>query len=176
MKLLTTLLLTLAMSATAALAQSTSDYDRLSDADGETVIYKGECTFSDLQAEETFAWLARGSEAYTPDKESVGYLRRMLPAYDLVVLMGTWCSDTQDLLPKLHKTLVQTAYPLAQLKMYGVDRAKEAKYVEHKLYDASRVPTIVVVKNHMEVGRIVETPQGSVEQNLAAIIKKSRGE
>jgi hypothetical protein len=90
--------------------------------------------------------------------------------------MGTWCSDTKDLLPKLHKSLVQTGYPMEQLKMYGVDRAKEAKYVEHKLYNAERVPTIVLVRNNMEVGRIVESPTGTIEQNLAAIIRKNRGE
>lgn len=162
---------------TALFAQSqTSDYDVLKDADGETVIFKGQCSFSDLQSEETFGWLGRGSEAYTPDKESIVYLRRALPGYDLVVLMGTWCEDTQNLLPKLHKTLMQTAYPMAQLQMYGVDRVKEAKYVEHKLYHVERVPTIIVIKNHNEIGRIVETPVGSIEQNLAAIVKKNRGE
>lgn len=162
---------------TALFAQSqTSDYDVLKDADGETVIFKGQCSFSDLQSEESFGWLTRGSEAYMPNKESIGYLRRNLAGYDLVVLMGTWCEDTQNLLPKLHKTLTQTAYPLVQLKMYGVDRAKEAKYVEHKLYHADRVPTIVVIKNHNEIGRIVESPAGSIEQNLAAIVKKNRGE
>jgi hypothetical protein len=34
----------------------------------------------------------------------------------------------------------------------------------------------VVVKNNMEVGRIVESPTGTIEQNLAVIIKKNRGE
>src|SRR4028119_2506297 len=125
MKRIPALLLSLFMS-TALFAQSaTSDYDVLKDKDGETIIFKGQCSFSDLQGEESFGWLSRGSEAYTPDKESIAYLRRNLPGYNLVVVMGTWCSDTQDLLPKLHKTLTNTAYPLAQLAMYGLDRAKE---------------------------------------------------
>jgi len=172
MKILTLLAAALTISLSAA---AQSDYDVSKDKEGATV-WKGECTFADMEGETAFSWLKKGADAYTPDKDALLYLRRNLQGYDLVVLMGTWCSDTQDLLPKLQKTLQMTAYPLTQLKMYGVDREKQAKYVEHQLYNLDRVPTIILVKNHTEVGRIVESAPGSIEKALAAMIRKHRGE
>ncbi len=149
-----------------------SDYDVSKDKENGAVVYKGECTFADLQKEPSFGWVAKDAAAYTPDTNAIKYLKKHLPDYDFVVLMGTWCDDTHVLLPKYYKVLQQTNYPMAKLKMYGVDRAKTTKYVEHKLYKIVNVPTIIVIKNHTEVGRIVETTKRNIETDLIAIIQK----
>ncbi len=60
---------------------------------------------------------------------------------------------------------------MEQYLMYGVDRAKEAKYIEHKLYRVEKVPTIIVLKDNTEVGRIVENTKKSIEEDLMEIIK-----
>jgi hypothetical protein len=75
------------------------------------------------------------------------------------------------LIPRLYKTMKASNYPMSQVSMYGVDRAKQAKYVEHQLYRLERVPTIMVFKGFIEVGRIIETAEKSVEEDLARIIK-----
>jgi hypothetical protein len=151
--------------------QTGSDFDISKDKENGAVVYKGQCTFEDLQKESSFGWLDRGTNAYKPDSNAVKYLKKHLGGYDLVILMGTWCEDSQNLLPKLRKTLQAAAYPMSKLSMYGVDRAKTAKNVEHRLYKLEKVPTIVVYKNYMEVGRIVETVKKSIEADLMAIVK-----
>jgi len=55
--------------------------------------------------------------------------------------------------------------------MFGVDRDKQAKYVEHKIYKIKDVPTVIVFKDHLEIGRITETVKKSVEADLANIIR-----
>lgn len=162
----------LLVSASAAFAQS--DYDVSKDKENGSVVYKGQMTFADLEKESDFAWFTRGSKAYVPDSVTVAYLKKQLPNYEIIVLMGTWCEDSQNLVPKLHKVLQAAGYPMEKYTMYGVDRAKTAKYVEHKLYKVEKVPTIILSKDHNEVGRIVETlTKKNIESDLAAIIRKN---
>jgi hypothetical protein len=157
--------------ATNTLLAQAPDYDVLKDAGNGSVVFKGEFGFKELMTEPTFSWMQRGSAAYKPDSTAVTYLAKHMPGYQMVVLLGTWCEDSQNLIPKLYKTLVSAEYPMSSLKMYGLDRAKEAKYVEAKLYKASKVPTIVLYKDHAEIGRIVESVSKSIEIDLAQIIR-----
>ena len=74
------------------------------------------------------------------------------------------------MLPILYKILQLTAYPMSQYVMYGVDRAKTSKYVEHKLYKIENVPTVILLHGNKEVGRITESVKKSVEADLAYMI------
>ncbi|MGN6569269.1 MAG: hypothetical protein ACTHJ0_15010 [Flavipsychrobacter sp.] len=152
-------------------AMAQSDYDVLKDKKSKATIYKGECTFDDLQKNSSFSWLQRGASEYNPDTAAVKYLKQYLPNYQVVVFMGTWCDDTYTVLPKLYKILQVTGYPMKNYTMYGVDKAKEAKYVESKLYKIENVPTIIVMRNMSEIGRIVEVPRRRVEVEIASLIQ-----
>ncbi len=171
------LLLAAFLFSTTAMAQSlpASDFDRSKDPENGAVVFKGAVTLADLQKEPSFAWLATGMKAYTPQADAVQYLKTHLPGYELVVLMGTWCDDSQQQLPRLFKTLQAAGYPAEQVTMFGVDRAKEAKNVERRIYNVERVPTIILYKDHQEVGRIVEAPKTSIEGDLEAMIKGKDG-
>jgi len=147
-----------------------SDYDRISDANGN-LIYKGECTINDLYKEPDFSWLGRGVDSYTPDSIAVKYLKKTLGQYNIVVVMGTWCEDSQNLVPKLYKTLVEASFPMSQYQMFGVDREKKTKNIEHELYKIKFVPTIIVRKGPQEIGRIVESVKKNIETDLMHIIQ-----
>jgi len=152
-------------------AMAQSDYDVLKDKKSKATVYKGECTFDDMLKQASFGWLQRGAAEYTPDTSAIKYLKQYMPNYEVVVFMGTWCDDTYTVLPKLYKVLQATGYPMKNYTMYGVDRAKEAKYVESKLYKIENVPTIIVMKNMSEIGRIVEVPKRRVEVEIAGLIQ-----
>lgn len=152
-----------------------SDYDTSRDKENEAVVYKGRFTFEDLKKELSFTWFKSGTDNYKPDAATIEFLKNQLPDYEMVVLLGTWCDDSQDMLPKLYKVLQLSAYPMSKYSMYGVDRAKTAKYSEHKQYDLKNVPTIILIKDHKEAGRIVETVKKSLEQDLRDIIEKDKG-
>ena len=148
-----------------------SDYDVSKDKENGAVVFKGQMSFADMEQEPTFSWLKHGTDAYKPDTTTMKYLKKNLPNYEIVVLMGTWCDDSQNMIPKLRKVLQLAGFPMAKYTMYGLDRAKTAKYVEHKLYKVDKVPTVIIYKNHMEQGRITETVKKSVEKDLAEIIR-----
>jgi hypothetical protein len=152
-------------------ADAQKKYDVSKDPEEEGLVYNGPCTFGDLDAEKTFDWFKAGSAGYTPDAPSVAYLKKNLPTYELVVFMGTWCDDSHNLVPKLYKVLQQANYPMSQYTMFGVDRQKTTKNSEHLKYKITLVPTIIVLKDHKEVGRITETIDKSVEEDLVKIVK-----
>jgi hypothetical protein len=51
-----------------------------------------------------------------------------------------------------------------------VNRKKEALNIEHKFYNIERVPTIIVMHQYREVGRIIESVSGSIEEALLNIM------
>jgi len=150
-------------------AYAQSGYDVIKDNDA--VIFKGLCTFDDLNKEPSFSWLQKGMNAYKPDSAKIVYLKKNLPKYKMVVFMGTWCDDSHFLIPKLEKVLTLSGYPMSQYTMYGMDREKKAKNMEHRIYNITNVPTMIVYKGNQELGRITETVKKNIETDLINIIK-----
>jgi hypothetical protein len=136
------------------------------------LVFKGPITLADLNGEPSFKWMKKGMDSYEPDANAVTYLAKALPPYTLIVLMGTWCDDSQNLIPKLAKVLQAAKFPTQHMAMWGVDRAKQTGGVENRTFELKKVPTIIVFKGNREVGRIVESVSRSVEVDLAQILQK----
>lgn len=140
-----------------------------SDTEGE-IIYKGTCTFNDISALPAFHW-EENVAAYTPDEGRIALLKDKLPNYQLVVFLGTWCEDSHRLLPQLYKVLQATGYPLEQVRLEALDRDKKGKNNSEQQYEVLFVPTILVFKDGVLIGRITETVQESVEGDLAKMME-----
>ncbi|MFA6150583.1 MAG: thioredoxin family protein [Chitinophagaceae bacterium] len=142
------------------------------DQTGRTM-FVGRCTFDDLNDEASFDWIAMGSGAYNPDPAVTEELKKALPACQLVIFMGTWCEDTQNLLPKLYKTMMLSR-SYTNYKMYALDRSKKSKDNEQDPFKVTLVPTIIIMKDGVELGRIVEAPKQSIETDLLAIVSPKK--
>ncbi len=147
-----------------------SDFRTSKDPENGSVVLKGNVMYRDLEREPTFGWMKTNAEKYSPDANSIKYLSEHLPNYKIVVFLGTWCEDSQYLIPKLHKLLGLTNYPMGSYMMFGVDRAKTSLNEEQMLYKIVNVPTIILYKDNREAGRIVETVQATLEADLIKII------
>jgi hypothetical protein len=157
-----------------AIAQSPKPGYSVSKDNTGTIIFNGQITFDDLNKEKSFGWLKSGADDYKPKAAAIAYLTKNLSQYNMIVFMGTWCSDSRYLVPKLEKVLQLTAYPMQQNTMYGVDHAKKTKAIADDKYNITLVPTIILLKGQQEIGRITETVQASIEADLAAIIQKDQ--
>jgi thiol-disulfide isomerase/thioredoxin len=155
-------------------AWAQSDYDRSTDKENGSLVFRGQMTFDDLLKEKSFSWLESGAAEYAPNSEALEYLKKEVGGYEIVIFAGTWCDDSKLWLPRLYKVMQAANYPMRRYSMYGVDRAKTSKYVENKLYKIELVPTIILLKKNKEVGRIVETPKKTIEQDLADFIKRDK--
>lgn len=149
-----------------------SDYYTSVDSQNGSVVFKGQILFNDLQKEPSFKWLESGINAYKPDMQDMAFLQQHLANYSIVTVMGTWCEDSQILVPKLLKVMGMVNYPMPMYTMYGVDRNKQTKYGESKFYNITRVPAFILVKDNEEVGRITESVSKSIEADLRVIIEK----
>ncbi|WP_226064499.1 TlpA family protein disulfide reductase [Kaistella polysaccharea] len=119
-------------------------------------------------------WYVSEHDEYTLDEKSVAELKKeKLNSYNLILVMGTWCSDSHREVPRFFKILEATNFPDAKLTMIAVNRKYEAPGGEEGPYNIRRVPTIIVQKYGKEIGRIIESPtSGYLERDLLEIIKK----
>jgi hypothetical protein len=156
----------------ACTAQAQKPYAISKDEETGGLVFKGPIALADLNGEPTFKWMKKGMDSYEPDANAITYLTKALQPYTLIVLMGTWCDDSQNLIPKLAKVLQASKFPAGHMAMWGVDRAKQTGGIEHRTFELKKVPTIIVFKGNKEIGRIVESVNRSIEIDLAQIIQK----
>lgn len=156
----------------ASMAQSS--YDTLRDEKNASLVYKGGITFANLLAEPSFKWMADGIEKYQPDDKVMQHMNTQLKSCRFLVFMGTWCEDSQNIIPRFYKVLQSAGYPLTDVLMYGLDRAKTTGSGIEKTYNISLVPTIIIYRNNTEIGRIIESVQTTVEGDIEKVILGKR--
>lgn len=110
--------------------------------------------------------------AYHPDKKTTTKLQAYKDITEVKVIGGNWCGDTRREVPRLCKVLYYMGLDASKFHYYQVD--KEKKPLEDD-FAATRkigaIPDIVVFKNGVEVGRIIEVPEKSIEKDLLKILE-----
>jgi thiol-disulfide isomerase/thioredoxin len=102
--------------------------------------------------------------------------------YEILVVLGTWCSDSKREVPRLEKIVEAVGGETLATRFIGVDRTKEIRgleFPEGLLVDdtADRVPTIIVIgADGEELGRVVETAQHPLEQMLVDFVVLQEGQ
>jgi hypothetical protein len=124
--------------------------------DGTGKILKGLISRDMLEKDTAFRWFHENQAGYTPDPETVSVLKAKGPQLQFVVFGGTWCEDTQNLLPKFYSLLDAASIPNDQITLIGVDRQKRS--VNHLPEDMhlTSTPTFIILKGGKEIGRVVE--------------------
>ncbi len=134
-------------------------------------ILVGKATRADLEKKPYNEWFDANYRDYRPKQAVVDALKPVVNQYRFVVLLGTWCGDSQMQVPVFFKVLDQAGYR-KKIDMYCVPR-KYKYYKPAKSYDIVRVPTIIVYQKGKEVGRIIEYPMASIEEDLLKIMTTS---
>lgn len=110
-----------------------------------------------------------------PDPEAAAALLALPPGPRVVVLFGSWCSDSRRELARLWNAFdLAGGEPRFEIVYAGVDRAK----AEPAAWVAGRhprfVPTFYVERDGREVGRIVEVSPHGIEIDLLALLTGER--
>lgn len=142
------------------------------------IVYKGTFTCKNMASEPTFAWLDSGIVAYKPDTLTLPYLSSTIRQYNILVFVGTWCEDSQNLLPKLYKLLQSIDISYENIVLIGMDRAKTTTTTAGidlvSRYKVALLPTILFTdSNGEEVGRITESVSKSIEWDLVDLFSKA---
>lgn len=94
---------------------------------------------------------------------------------DFIVVLGTWCGDSKREVPRFLKIVDLSLISPAQIQFYGVDRTKKSSDGVTDRYNIERVPTFIFLKHGKEVGRIVESPKNSLEEDMLVILADAQG-
>ena len=92
------------------------------------------------------------------------------------IFIGSWCSDSQREVPRLYKIYDFLDIDENKLQFIALDnhpdRYKQSPQQEEEGWNIEYVPTIIILKNGSEIGRIVESPMVSLEEDIKAILEK----
>jgi thiol-disulfide isomerase/thioredoxin len=134
-------------------------------------IFKGIINKYLLANENSFVWMQKSQVGYNPDTATIGSLERAKNNIQFLIFGGTWCEDTQAILPKFFKLQEISGVPDNAITLLGVDREKKTLANFTSAFKITNVPTIIILKNGLEVGRVVEYGKtGKWDKEIAAIV------
>lgn len=117
-------------------------------------------------------WFDEGYALYNPDKTVVDSIKLYQNQYpDVFVVLGTWCGDSKEHVPHFYKLMDQLDYPKDKIFMVGVDREKKGGDFCLADFNILYVPTFIFTYRGEEIGRIIEAPLFSLEQDLLNILR-----
>ena len=127
-----------------------------------------------LSQEPYSSWYIKGYDDYQYNTAAVNLLMDMnKTGISIKIVMGTWCSDSRREVPRFMKILDLWQFPLSGVTFIGVDDAKRSPVGDYDKLDIQRVPTIIIYKNNIEAGRIIENPVTSLEQDMVNILGRN---
>jgi thiol-disulfide isomerase/thioredoxin len=129
------------------------------------------CDRTGLESGEFGEYYLLEYEDYQINDSLLNLIRKKIKKFDITIVFGSWCSDSEQQVPHFYKILDQSGYDDDQLKIIAVNRQKKAKEVQIEDLQIELVPTFIIYKNGTEIGRIVETPNETLEEDLWQIIK-----
>ena len=112
-------------------------------------------------------------DRYIPDSAAVEYLKAFAKKMNILVMLGTWCSDSRREVPRLLKVMEKIQNNNVHVELYGLDRAKSDSLGLGQANQVEFVPTFILFNESGEFGRIIETPEISMEQDLANLLAES---
>lgn len=139
----------------------------------EIKVIRGLINKYQIQNDTAFKWYNPGQGGYNPDTATLNAFERAKGKYQFVIFGGTWCEDTQFILPKFFKLQEKSGFPDDAITMFGVNRAKTSLGNITKAFNITLVPTFIVMKDGKEIGRVVEYGKtGKWDKEIAALLNQ----
>lgn len=140
----------------------------------EQYIFRGIINKYVLQNDSAFSkWYNSSQGYYKPDTAILNAFERAKGKVQFVVFGGTWCDDSQFIVPKFFKLLEQSGVLDDGITFFGVNRAKKSLAAIADAFNVKLVPTIIVMKEGREIGRVVEYGKtGKWDKELADILNQ----
>jgi len=134
--------------------------------------FKGIISREILEKDTSFHWYGENQKGYTPNKDAIEGLSKHKDSIHLIAFMGTWCEDSHVIIPKFFSLLDASGFPKNKVTLIGVDRKKTTFSDLTGALAIKNVPTIMIMKNGREIGRVVEYGKfGLFDMELGSILK-----
>ena len=147
-------------------------YEVLKDRDGGKML-RGIIKEEQITGDTAFHWYADNLKFYKPNVTTVEQLKDKKDSISLVIFGGTWCHDTQNILPKYFSVLDAAGFPKDKVTLVIVDRNKKTIGDLQTPFHITNVPTLIVMKGGKEQGRIIEYgSSGLADKELGEMLQK----
>ncbi|MCL1079604.1 thioredoxin [Parashewanella spongiae] len=97
-------------------------------------------------------------------------LKQIQTPTEIVVIIGTWCPDCHRDIPRFNAIINAIGNANIQVKYFGVDKQKVDVQGLAAQYEFSRLPTYIVKQQDSEIGRIIERPELTLEEDLVKLL------
>ncbi|BFM13404.1 hypothetical protein R50072_35570 [Simiduia litorea] len=111
-------------------------------------------------------------EAAIISEQEITSLASIDAAVTLRVLFGTWCHDSVREVPKLIKLIELAENPNLSLQLTAISRDKLEPSADVARYGLKFTPTLVVLKDKKDIGRIIEQPETNWAGDIIALIQQ----
>ena len=108
------------------------------------------------------------SDSYTPDAETMEKLK-LVKNLVITLVHGDWNSDSVYTLPLLK--CIMSALPEAKITEIQVAKDFLESNEQTKVLGVTAVPTLIVTRNDIEKGRIVESAKTTLEGDILAAVE-----
>lgn len=113
-------------------------------------------------------------EQYHPDQRILEKIRGINPPVSVLIVLGTWCPDSRKHVGEFLK-IVEEAGLSWEIVLVGTDRKIQYPQQIIREFDVTRVPTFYFYSSKQFIGKIVEHPQTTMEQDILGIIQFKSG-
>ena len=141
-----------------------------------SMILIGPCNRDAFAMPEFQEWFDTNYENYNPKPSIIDDLKSLsLENVSLKIVLGTWCSDSKLQVPEFYRIMDEIGFPDDQVTLLMVNRDKKIPELDIEDLTIERVPTFIFYKtgsdrSKKEIGRIIETPKRSLEEDLLDIL------
>ena len=132
-------------------------------------ILVGRVTYAQM-TQYTEAWFDKEYDFYRINEERLEKIKPLLKDKRVVLIMGTWCEDSQREVPGMMKILNQAGFNTAEMEIIAIDEDKRTKEGLEKAYNLAYIPALIFFEGEKEMNRIVEFPINSLEQDILDIL------
>ncbi len=134
-------------------------------------VLKGLLSRSVIESDTTFKWFKDNYKLGRVDAAAVDAFKRNGDSIHMIIFGGTWCEDTQNLLPQFYRLADASGYPDSSITLVGVDRKKKTLDNLSDAFHITNVPTFIVMRNGKEIGRVIEYGKyGQIDKELGEIV------
>lgn len=142
---------------------------------GQTILL-GHASLSVLQKPGYKNWFDEFYQPYSVDTASINSIQPLLKNKRMDIFLGSWCGDSKREVPRMLKILDKAGMDTGKITLVFVDNAtntyKQSPQHEERGRGIHHVPTFILYDATGEMGRIVESPEVSLEKDLLAILQK----
>ena len=119
-------------------------------------------------------WDTYTDATYKPDSNKAALIRQIIDKKKITFMLfaADWCSDSQRELPRIYKLFKATNIPESKIDLWGVDGDKEEPSGTYLKWKIHSVPTLLILKDSVEIGRIVESVPTTWEDEILGIVWK----